>query len=129
MATLFDIFKAYDLIKSGNVESLRSMVERADVYIAVEGDDGSVRPAGLYWQTGVGLFYLRLLAIEGLKNDKLNIMQYVCGERGVHPLADDPDAYGKDSCLIFAFVSRFFRPSLELPPRLSSLFHQLQPSH
>lgn len=50
-----------------------------------------------YWQTPNGRLQLRIHAIQGITDGNLPAVQYLCGERFVPPMLDDPDARGKTS--------------------------------
>jgi hypothetical protein len=76
------VFRIPEMAKVGDVDGMRAVIED----IAKSMQD--------YWQTTMGRVYLRLAAINGVIKDKLGIVRYLCGERGVPGLADDPEAYG-----------------------------------
>jgi len=110
LAKLVDLAKAYALATAGNVDGLRALIEETDVsYATLLGGIQSLGIFTSYWQTPMGRFHLRLLALKGISCDKLSIVQYLCGEQGVHPLAEArPDEFGKNLQILYRFHSNTF---------------------
>ena len=70
------------LAAAGDVQGMR------DVIKAVEDR----QPA--YWQTPIGRFYLRTATYRAIIAGRLNIVQYLCVERGEGPMAAGPEGFG-----------------------------------
>jgi len=97
---------------AGLVEGERAVIE--DIDKALPG----------YWQTTAGRLYLRLATSAAINNDKLGLVQYLCGERGVPALGDDKG----DECGAFISISPSAFSFPPLPLRVASSYAVTTPA-
>ena len=67
---------------AGDVQGMREVVEAAENRL----------PA--YWQTQ-GRLILRITTLKAIDSSKISVVQYLCEERGMPPLAAAPEVFGK----------------------------------
>ena len=102
-----------ELAAADDLPGLRSMIE----------DYGAIYP--VHWQAPVGRLILRFVTLCAVTKNSMRVVKHLCGERGVPPLADDPEGWG-ESYLVLYFLSPLCllpfplalvpRRSLSLPP-------------
>lgn len=68
---------------AGDVQGMREVVEAAENRL----------PA--YWQTTQGRLILRITMLKAINSSKISVVQYLCEERGMPPLAAAPEEFGK----------------------------------
>lgn len=73
------------LVSAGDVEGLRGIIDSFE----------TIEPG--HWEKTAGRLHLRISTTKAIEHGSLSIVQYLCEERGVPPLAEDPEAYG--ACL------------------------------